>query len=132
MSDRIEREVRLPAAVEDVWDAVIGDGWLADEVALDLWPGGDASFRWDGATDKRGWVEDVCAPEGGDEAARLAFWWAADDQPATRVEVTIAPDGERAAWLRIVETRPLDRLDLIGTPLPGTGGTTYGPALVAA
>jgi hypothetical protein len=44
------------------------------------------------------------------------------------------PDGD-ATRLRVVETRPLDMLDLVGTPLPGLGGLggrTYGPALVAA
>ncbi len=34
--------------------------------------------------------------------------------------------------LRIVETRPLEVLDLVGIPLPGHGGARYGPALVAA
>ena len=131
MSGRIEREVQVPAPVDAVWDAVISDGWLADEVALDLVPGGDASFRWDDAAPKDGWVEDVRTPEDGG-SGRLAFWWAEDDQPATRVEVTIAPDGSGAAVVRVLETRPLDRLDLTGTPLPGVGGTTYGPALVAA
>ena len=132
MSDQIEREVRVPAPVDAVWDAVIGDGWLADEVELDLVPGGDASFRWLDAAPKDGWVEDVLTPDDGG-SGRLIFWWAADDQPATRVEVLIAPDGESAARIRVVETRPLDRLDLIGTPLRGAGGTTtYGPVLVAA
>ena len=131
MSDQIEREVQVPAPVEDVWDAVIGGGWLADEVELDLRPGGDAAFRWIDS-EKTGWVEDVRAPADGG-AGRLAFWWAAGDQPATRVEVTIAPDDAFGSWVRVVESRPLDRLDLVGTPLPGTGGvTTYGPALVAA
>ena len=27
--------------------------------------------------------------------------------------------------------RPATRVDLVGVPLPGHGGTTYGPALVA-
>jgi hypothetical protein len=43
--------------------------------------------------------------------------------------VTSRDDG--ATVLRIVETRPLAVLDLVGVPLPGHGGTTYGPALVA-
>jgi uncharacterized protein YndB with AHSA1/START domain len=132
MNTQIERELRVPAPVEDVWDAVIGDGWLADEVALELRPGGDAAFHWDGAVDKSGWVEDVLEPVDGG-TGRLAFWWAAGEEPATRVEVTIAPDSSLGSWIRVVESRPLDRFDLVGTPLPGTGGTsTYGPVLVAA
>jgi hypothetical protein len=36
------------------------------------------------------------------------------------------------ALLHIIESRPMDVLDLVGIPLPGHGGATYGPALVAA
>jgi uncharacterized protein YndB with AHSA1/START domain len=124
MSDRIERELLIEASADAVWDAVTSDGWLADEVELDLRPGGDASFR---SLDevKSGWVEDVAAP------SRLAFWWAADGEPATRVELTLDEDAG-ATRLRVVETRPLDVLDLVGMPLPRIGGSTFGPALVAA
>ena len=124
MSDRIVRELWLPATPEEVWEAVTSDGWLGDRVALDLVPGGDASFE-SGEVVRTGWVEDVSAPE------RLSFWWAVDDEPASRVELRIEAreDGSR---LRVVETRPLEVLDLVGVPLPGVGGATYGPALVAA
>jgi uncharacterized protein YndB with AHSA1/START domain len=123
--ERIERELLLPAAREQLWEIVTSDGWLADEVRLDLTPGGDAAFRSRGVV-KRGWVEEVRAP------ARLAFWWAADGDPATRVELTLAPEGDAVTRLRVVETRPLDVLDLVGTPLPGVAGRSFGPALVAA
>jgi uncharacterized protein YndB with AHSA1/START domain len=125
MSDRVERELLLPASAEELWDAVTGDGWLADEVELDLHPGGDASFRSQD-TVKTGWVEEVFPSE------RLAFWWATDGEPATRVELTLEPRDETLTRLRIVETRPLELLDLIGLPLPGNGGRSFGPALVAA
>jgi uncharacterized protein YndB with AHSA1/START domain len=124
MAERIERELLIAASVEDVWDAVTGESWLADQVLLDLRPGGDAEFRSEREV-KTGWVEDVLAPE------RLAFWWATDGEPATRVELTLTP-AEKATLLRVVETRPLELLDLVGTPLPGIGGKTFGPALVAA
>jgi uncharacterized protein YndB with AHSA1/START domain len=124
MSDRVERQLLLPAAAEDVWDAITRDGWLAEEVRFDLRPGGDASFRT-GEELKEGWVEEAVAP------AKLAFWWASDGEPATRVELTLEPH-EDATALRVVETRPLDLLDLVGTPLPGVSGTRFGPALVAA
>jgi uncharacterized protein YndB with AHSA1/START domain len=124
MTDRIERELWLEAPPEDVWEAVTADGWLADHVSLDLRPGGDAHFESHDCV-RTGWIEDVSMPE------RLAFWWAADSEPASRVELTIEQrdDGTR---LRIVETRPLELLDLVGVPLRGIGGATYGPALVAA
>jgi uncharacterized protein YndB with AHSA1/START domain len=124
MSDRIERELWLQAPPEDVWQAITSDGWLADEVDLDLRPGGDALFR-SAEDEKEGWIEEVSAP------SRLTFWWAADGEPATRVELTVRAD-DGCTRLRVIETRPLELLDLIGTPLPGIGGRTYGPALVAA
>ncbi len=124
MAERIERELLIAASPDEVWDAVTGEGWLADEVILDLTPGGDAEFRSRDEV-KTGWVEEVLAPE------RLAFWWAVDGEPATRVELTLTP-AEHATRLRVVETRPLELLDLVGVPLPGAGGRTFGPALVAA
>jgi uncharacterized protein YndB with AHSA1/START domain len=124
MSERIEREVWLPAPPEAVWDAVTSDGWLAERVSLDLRPGGEARFE---SADRvrSGWVEEVSAPE------RLSFWWSDDDEPASRVELRIEAR-EESTRLRIVETRPLEVLDLVGVPLPGAGGTRFGPALVAA
>ncbi len=125
MSEKIEREVVVEAPAQKVWEAVTSDGWLAEEVLLDLRPGGDACFR-SGEELKAGWVEDVCAPE------RLVFWWGTDDEPATRVELLLTPEDERTV-LRVVETRPLELLDLIATPLrQAGGGQTFGPALVAA
>ena len=124
MSERIERELWLPAQPDEVWEAITADGWLADRVRLDLRPGGDAHFDSGGAV-RSGWVEDVSEPE------RLTFWWALDDEPATRVELKIEA-GDAGTRLRIVESRPLELLDLVGVPLPGVGGATYGPALVAA
>jgi uncharacterized protein YndB with AHSA1/START domain len=124
MNDRIERELWLPVPREEVWEAITGDGWLADRVLLELRPGGDAEFESDGRV-RTGWVEDVCAPE------RLSFWWAPDDEPASRVELLIEEHGD-ATRLRVVETRPLEVLDLVGLPLPGAAGSTFGPALVAA
>lgn len=124
MDGRIERELVVDASPEEVWDAIVGDGWLADEVELDLRVGGDAIFRSAQQT-KTGWVEDVLAPE------RLAFWWAVDGQPATRVELRVLTEQD-ATRVHVVESRPLDVLDLVGTPLPGASGRTFGPALVAA
>jgi uncharacterized protein YndB with AHSA1/START domain len=124
MTERIEREVWLPAAPKEVWETVTGDGWLADRVSLDLRPGGDAQFE-SGDRVRTGWVEDVSAP------ARLSFWWAIDDEPATRVELWIDAVGD-STRLRVVETRPLEVLDLVGVPLRGVGGARFGPALVAA
>jgi uncharacterized protein YndB with AHSA1/START domain len=139
MTDRIERELELPSPSDEVWEALTDPerlaGWLADEVSFDLRPGGDASFR-DGDTVRRGWVEEVSPPDRPAGVGRLAFWWASDDEPASRVELTLepAPGGTR---LRVVESRPLELLDAIGSPLFGSGSAWPGPqarsrALVAS
>jgi uncharacterized protein YndB with AHSA1/START domain len=124
MTDRIERGLELDAPAEDVWEAVTSDGFIADQVRFDLEPGGDAEFRSDEMT-KTGWVEEALAP------TRLTFWWAEGEEPASRVELTLEPlDGHRTR-VRVIETRPLDRLDLISVPLTRIGGPSFGPALVA-
>jgi len=134
MSDRIERRVELPTTLELAWQAVTDPDWLAlwlaDEIRLDPRPGGEASFQIGDET-RSGWVEEMSPPDE-EGTGRLAFWWALDDEPASRVELTVTAVTDQRTLLRVVETRPLDVLDLVGTPLPGHGGTTYGPALVAA
>ena len=135
MTDIIEREIELPATVQTVWQAVTDPDclseWLADEVSLDLRPGGEARFI-SGKEVRTGWVEEISPPDDeGPGTGRLAFWWSVDDEPASRVCFSVTSRDDGATVLRIVETRPLAVLDLVGVPLPGHGGTTYGPALVA-
>jgi uncharacterized protein YndB with AHSA1/START domain len=134
MSDKIERRIELAAELELAWKAVTDPDWLAlwlaDEIVIDPRPGGEAEFRI-GTETRTGWVEEVCAPNDGG-AGRLAFWWAVDNVPASRVELTLTEIEAGRTLLRVVESRPLDVLDLVGTPLPGNGGVTYGPALIAA
>jgi uncharacterized protein YndB with AHSA1/START domain len=139
MADLIERELDLPASPETVWQALTDPAWLqewlADEAELELRPGGGARFRI-GEETRAGWVEEVTPPSQG-SAGRLAFWWEADGEPASRVALELAEtdDGTR---LRVVESRPLDVLDLVGIPLGGLrgldmgDGDRFGPALVAA
>ena len=133
MTDLIERELDLPAAPADVWRAITDpewlSGWLADAVALDLRPGGEARFEF-GDEVRSGWVEEVSAPDG--HTARLAFWWSRGDEPASRVELALTAIDDARTRLRVTETRPLEVLDLVGIPFGGPGGVRYGPALVAA
>lgn len=136
MTERIERRLELPAGVEQAWQAVTEPEWLArwlaDEVQMEPWPGGAARFRI-GDRERTGWVEELCPPDAGSATpGRLAFWWSDGDEPASRVELTLTPLGDSATALRVVETRPLEALDLVGIPAPGTGGSSYGPTLVAA
>ncbi len=125
MTDRIDRETTIDAPPEKVWETITSDGWLADEVSLDLTPGGDAQFTTDGVV-RDGWVEEALAP------ARLTFWWAEGEEPASRVELQLDEVDQGRTRLRVVETRPLELLELVGVPLTRVGGATYGPALVAA
>jgi uncharacterized protein YndB with AHSA1/START domain len=137
MTNLIEREVELPWSAEEVWRALTDrawlESWLAEEAVLELWPGGDARFIVDGEP-RSGWVEEATAPGGPDGAGqtgRLAFWWQSEDSPASQVSIELSTL-EAGTRLRIVEARPLEVLDLVGVPLPGLGGQSYGPALVAA
>jgi uncharacterized protein YndB with AHSA1/START domain len=130
MLEQIERELVLPAAPSEVWEAVTGPGWLAEEVELELVPGGDALFSSE--TDaKSGWVEEAVAPGQEDATGHLVFWWSSGDEPASRVELWLEPEGEDATRLRIVEGRPLEVLDLVGIPMPNSDGARRGPAMLS-
>lgn len=132
MNDQIERELLLGAEPTDVWEAVTAPGFLAEDVQLELYPGGEARFG-SGDEVKTGWIEEAVAPGvDGDCGGLLVFWWSADDEPASRVELTLEPAGERATRLRVIESRPLEVLDAIGIPLPGRGSSAHGPAMLAA
>jgi uncharacterized protein YndB with AHSA1/START domain len=129
MSERVTRELLVPAPIEAVWREIIGGGWLAEEVELDLRPGGAARFR-SAEGDRSGWIEEARPP--GRRSARLAFWWEREGAPATRVELSLTAEADETTLVRVCETRPLDALDLIATPLPGQSGNGYGPVLLAA
>lgn len=129
-TDGVQRELVIPAPVDEVWEAVTGDGWLADEVELELAPGGDAKFRSADHT-RDGWVEEASPPGAPEESAQLIFWWENDGRPASRVELTLEPDDEGATRLHVCETCPLEVLDVRGIPLPGSGSRSHGPSLLA-
>lgn len=136
MTDLVERELELEAAPEEAWTAVTDptwlSAWLADEVELDCVPGGEARFGFDDEV-REGWVEEVCPPEeSADGRGRLAFWWSRDEEPASRVELELSPLPGGRTRLRVCETRPLELLDLISVPLPGSRSQGYGPSLIAA
>lgn len=129
-SDRIDRELVVPASPEELWEVVVSDGWLAEEVHFDLRPGGEAAFLGPDAI-RTGWVEEAQSPDSERRAGRLVFWWGEEGEPASRVELALEPEGQRQTRLRITETRPLEILDLTGVPLPGRPGTDQGPVLLA-
>lgn len=136
MIEKVERRLELAADVEQAWQAVTEPAWLslwlADEVELEPWPGGAARFRL-GDSERTGWVEELCPPDLASGArGRLVFWWSEDGEPASRVELTVTPLGDRTTAIRVIETRPLEILDLVGIPAPGFGGSRHGPTLAAA
>lgn len=130
MLERIERELVLPASAREVWDVITASGWLADEVELDLVPGGEARFRTGGDT-RTGWVEEAVTPDDRDGDGRLVFWWSSGEEPATRVAVALAADGPTSTRLRVLEERPLELLDAVGIPLPDGNESSRGPLMLS-
>jgi uncharacterized protein YndB with AHSA1/START domain len=96
--ERIEREIVIDAPVDVVWAVVTEpehiSGWFSDTVELDLRPGGDAVFRWDGRGSVPGRVERVEPPH------LFAFRWAVGpDKEATEdrwtlVEFRLTTEGD--------------------------------------
>src|SRR3954471_641702 len=95
----IRREIVLPAPREDVWEALtererLAD-WFANDVDIDLRPGGGASFRWSNGEERHATVTEV-EPE-----RRLAFEW--DDEGTVELTLWADVDGTR---LVVVESSP--------------------------
>ena len=95
----IRKEIVLPATREDVWEALTEperlEDWFANEVEVDLQPGGDVSFRWSNGEERRATVTEV-EPE-----RRLAFEW--DDEGEVEFTLDDDVDGTR---LVVVESSP--------------------------
>ena len=95
----IEREIVLPSPREDVWEALTEperlEDWFANDVDLDLRPGGGARFRWSNGEERHAVVTEV-EPE-----RRLVFEWEDEGEVAFTLEDD--PDGTR---LTVVESSP--------------------------
>jgi uncharacterized protein YndB with AHSA1/START domain len=100
----VRREVILEAPREEVWRALTRPErlreWFANEVELDVRPGGRGVFRWGDGSLRRAFVDAV------EEERRLAFTWRDESDGAdgeTHVELSLedAPDGTR---LTVVES----------------------------
>ena len=99
----VRREVVLPVARDEVWAALTDPDrlaeWFANEVQLELEPGGEGVFRWRSGEARRAVVEHV-EPE-----RFLSFRWT--DEAATDEATTVAftlenvPEGTR---LTVVES----------------------------
>lgn len=96
--DSIEREVILPAPPARVWAALTQadqlGAWFGTQASIDLRPGGEIVFTWDGSTGPRGSSRGVI--ETVEPTQRFAFRWQADqgDAQLTRVEFTLESHAE--------------------------------------
>jgi uncharacterized protein YndB with AHSA1/START domain len=95
----IHREIVLPAPRAEVWEALTEperlEDWFANDVDLDLRPGGGASFRWSNGEERHATVTEV------DFEHRLTFEW--DD--VGEVELTLDDDAD-GTRLTVVESSP--------------------------
>jgi uncharacterized protein YndB with AHSA1/START domain len=95
----IRKEIVLDAPREEVWEALTDperlEDWFANDVELDLRPGGGAWFRWANGEERHAVVREV------EPGERLAFDWEDDGE----VEFTLADDAD-GTLLTVVETSP--------------------------
>jgi uncharacterized protein YndB with AHSA1/START domain len=95
----IRKEIVLPASREEVWSALTDpdelERWFANDVELELRPGGAAVFRWGNGESRRATVTEVEPEE------RLAFTWDEEGE----VEFRLADD-EAGTRLTVVESSP--------------------------
>jgi uncharacterized protein YndB with AHSA1/START domain len=95
----IRKEIVFPVPRQEVWDALTEperlEDWFANDVDLDLRPGGGASFRWSNGEERHATVTEV-EPE-----RRLAFAW--DDEGEVEFILDDHADGTR---LTVVESSP--------------------------
>jgi uncharacterized protein YndB with AHSA1/START domain len=95
----VEREIVLPEAPDEVWEALTKperlEEWFATEVELDARPGGEGVFRWGDGDERRAIVREL------DEAERLVLDW--DDGGHVAIELERVGGG---TLVRVVETSP--------------------------
>lgn len=95
----IEREIVVPEAPDEVWEALTEperlEEWFATEVELDARPGGEGVFRWGDGDERHAVVREV------EEVERLVLDW--DDGGTVVLELEPVVDGTR---VRVVESSP--------------------------
>jgi uncharacterized protein YndB with AHSA1/START domain len=119
MDELVERELTVPDEIDEVWSSLAEPEWLGEDATIELCEAGDVR-----AGERTGFVEEVEAPY------RLAFWWSAPGEEATRVELDLE-ETELGTRIRVTESRPLAILD--GRDLAiELGGWSGGAGPVAA
>jgi|SRR5215208_2960507 len=99
MDELVERELSVPDGIDEVWRSLAEPEWLGEDATIDLREAGEVR-----AGERTGFVEQVDAPH------RLAFWWSAPREEATRVELELS-EAEDGTHIRVTESRPLAILD---------------------
>jgi uncharacterized protein YndB with AHSA1/START domain len=86
----VTREVVVEAPVEEVWAALtepeLLEEWFANDVELDLEPGGDGVFRWDDGDERHAVVEEV------ELERRFTFTW---DEGRVEIDLEEVDGGTR-------------------------------------
>ncbi len=105
MEHVVERELVVPDEPERVWESLAEPEWLGEDASIELEPAGAVR-----AGERSGFVEEA------EEPRRLTFWWSAEGEESTRVELELSPDAD-GTRIRVVESRPLALLDAVGPDL---------------
>ena len=117
MEELVERELTVPDGVEEVWRSLAEPDWLGEDASIELREAGEVRVG-----ERTGFVEEVDAPR------RLAFWWSAPGEEATRVELELG-ETDAGTHIRVTESRPLAILD--GRDLAIEFGGGSGPVAAA-
>ena len=95
----VEREIVVPEAPDEVWEALIEparlEEWFATEVELDARPGGEGVFRWGDGDERHAVVREL------EETERLVLDW--DDGGSVAIELEPVVEG---TLVRVVESSP--------------------------
>jgi uncharacterized protein YndB with AHSA1/START domain len=95
----VTRTVVLPVTRDEAWEALTEPErlreWFANDVELDVRPGGEGMFRWDNGESRRAVVDEVA------EGERLVLRW--EDDGRVELELDDAPAGTRVL---VRETSP--------------------------
>jgi uncharacterized protein YndB with AHSA1/START domain len=96
---KVEREIVVPEAPDEVWEALTEaerlEEWFASEVELDARPGGEGVFRWGDGDERHAVVREL------EPSERLILDW--DDGGSVVLELEPVVEG---TLVRVVESSP--------------------------
>lgn len=113
-SDKIERELFLPAPLIHVWDAIAtADGlshWFSNHVTMDLKVGGAIKFVWNDHGTSNGRIERLDPPH------IFAYRWQAHTVPDTE---PLTPENSTVVTFSLTEVENGTQLSVIETGFTG-------------